>query len=289
MSANSEDDIVPIGRPSGGPLDDPNPVASPLRMTRRMRRYVQRVRRTGKHHKGSSLVTRTRAAAALTCVTAAVGLVTTGGQAGVAPLSGIPEISTRAVAPDDLAERADTDRASRRIRTDAKRSGAVPSPQTATRAQPTPPKPSPTRTTPTQKPTQKPAAQPAAGWVVPTRGYTVTSGFGQRWGTLHAGVDLAAPSGTPIVAARSGTVSLARWYGGYGYAVKIDHGDGVSTLYGHNSRLLVGSGQRVAAGQRISLMGSTGDSTGPHLHFEVHLGGDPVDPVPYLRQRGIRI
>jgi murein DD-endopeptidase MepM/ murein hydrolase activator NlpD len=281
---------VPIGRPSGGPLDDPNPVASRPRMTRRMRRYVQRVRRTGKHHKpGSSLATRTRAAAALTCVTAAVGLVATGGQAGVIPLSDAPEVSTRAVAPDDLADRARPDRASRRLRADVKRSGAVPSPQTATKAPPPAPKPSPTRTTPSQKPTRKPVAQPAPGWVVPTRGYSVTSGFGQRWGTLHAGVDLAAPSGTPIVAARSGTVTLARWYGGYGYAVKIDHGDGVETLYGHNSRLLVSAGQRVTAGQRISLMGSTGDSTGPHLHFEVHIGGDPVDPVPYLRERGVRI
>jgi murein DD-endopeptidase MepM/ murein hydrolase activator NlpD len=185
--------------------------------------------------------------------------------------------------PDDLTERTEAERASRRVRTTDKRSGTVPSPQTATKAQPTPSSPGPTRTGPTARPAQRPAIQ----WVKPTRGYNLTSGFGQRWGTLHAGVDLAAPSGTPIVAARSGTVSLARWYGGYGYAVKIDHGGGVTTLYGHNSKLLVSAGQKVSAGQRISLMGSTGDSTGPHLHFEVHVGGDPVDPVPYLRERGI--
>jgi len=253
-------------------------------MTRRMRRYVQRVRRKGRHHKPGHLAARTGAAAALTCVAASVAAVTAGSEAGVIPLSA-PEISTRAAPPDDLAERTEAERASRRIRTDDRRSGSVPSPKTATKAQPTPSSPRPTRTTPAAKPTQKPVAQPA--WVKPTKGYSVTSGFGQRWGTLHAGVDLAAPSGTPIVAARSGTVTLARWYGGYGYAVKIDHGSGVSTLYGHNSKLLVSAGQKVSAGQRISLMGSTGDSTGPHLHFEVHLGGDPVDPVPYLRERGI--
>lgn len=275
---------MPNGRPSGGPLDDPNPVTSPPRMTRRMRRYVQRVRRKGRHHKTGHLAARTGAAAALTCVAATVGAVTAGSEAGVVPLSA-PEISTRAAPPDDLTERTEVERASRRIRTDDRRSGSVPSPQTATRAQPTP---SPTRTTPAAKPTRKPTVQPAA-WVKPTTGYSLTSGFGQRWGTLHAGVDLAAPSGTPIVAARSGTVSLARWYGGYGYAVKIDHGSGVSTLYGHNSKLLVSAGQKVSAGQRISLMGSTGDSTGPHLHFEVHLGGDPVNPVPYLRERGITL
>lgn len=233
------------------------------------------------------MVTRTRAAAALTCVTAAVGLITTGGQAGVMPLSGAPEVSTRAAAPDDLVDRA-THRASRRLRTDVSRNGTVPSPQAATKAPPPAPSPSPT-TTPGQQSTQKPVTQPAPGWVLPTRGYTVSSGFGQRWGTLHAGVDLAAPSGTPIVAARSGTVTLARWYGGYGYAVEIDHGDGIETLYGHNSQLLVSAGQRVSAGERISLMGSTGDSTGPHLHFEVHVSGDPVDPIPYLRERGVRI
>lgn len=204
------------------------------------------------------------------------------------PSSGAPEISAKAVPPDDLAERADAERASRRTRAEVRRSGSVPSPRTAIKASPAAPAPkSPQRPVAKATPPARPVA--AAGWVLPTRGYSVTSGFGQRWGTLHAGVDLAAPSGTPIFAARTGTVELARWYGGYGYAVIIDHGNGVSTLYGHNSRLLVSAGQRVTAGQRITLMGSTGDSTGPHLHFEVHLGGNPVDPVPYLRQRGVRI
>ncbi|MFG2054365.1 M23 family metallopeptidase [Micromonospora sp. NPDC048930] len=120
----------------------------------------------------------------------------------------------------------------------------------------------------------------------------LTSRFGVRldpyyhvW-QLHPGVDLAAPTGTPIVAAADGRVTRAGWYGGYGNYTCIDHGrtDGqrLSTCYGHQSRLLVSPGQRVRAGQVIGLVGSTGASTGPHLHFEVRLGGRPVDPLSWL-------
>ncbi|WP_406045212.1 M23 family metallopeptidase [Micromonospora sp. NBC_00898] len=120
----------------------------------------------------------------------------------------------------------------------------------------------------------------------------LTSEFGDRFDPyyhvwhLHPGVDLAAPVGTPIVAAADGRVSRAGWYGGYGNYTCLDHGraDGqrLSTCYGHQSRLLVSPGQRVRAGQVIGLVGSTGASTGPHLHFEVRLGGRPVDPLPWL-------
>ncbi|MGW9192510.1 peptidoglycan DD-metalloendopeptidase family protein [Micromonospora chersina] len=120
----------------------------------------------------------------------------------------------------------------------------------------------------------------------------LTSKFGTRldpyyhvW-QLHPGVDLAAPIGTPILAAADGRVSRAGWYGGYGNYTCIDHGraDGqrLSTCYGHQSKLMVSPGQRVHAGQVIGLVGSTGASTGPHLHFEVRLGGRPVDPLPWL-------
>ena len=120
----------------------------------------------------------------------------------------------------------------------------------------------------------------------------LTSRFGTRFDPyyrvwqLHPGVDLAAPTGTPILAAADGRVSRVGWYGGYGNYTCIAHGraDGqrLSTCYGHQSRLLVSPGQRVRAGQVIGLVGSTGASTGPHLHFEVRLGGRPVDPLPWL-------
>ncbi|MCA1691847.1 MAG: peptidoglycan DD-metalloendopeptidase family protein, partial [Actinobacteria bacterium] len=111
---------------------------------------------------------------------------------------------------------------------------------------------------------------------------SLTSGFGYRWGALHAGVDIANGLGTPIRAAKGGTVILAGWNGGYGNAVIIDHGGGFSTLYGHMSRLLVGEGDRTSQGDRIGDMGSTGNSTGPHLHFETRVNGSPQDPIRYL-------
>jgi murein DD-endopeptidase MepM/ murein hydrolase activator NlpD len=99
---------------------------------------------------------------------------------------------------------------------------------------------------------------------------------------LHNGIDFGTDYGTPIGAAGSGTVIYADWYGGYGYTVIIDHGNGLSSLYAHNSDLLVTEGQTVQAGQPISNAGSTGFSTGPHLHFEVREQGEPVDPMKYL-------
>ena len=115
----------------------------------------------------------------------------------------------------------------------------------------------------------------------------ITSTFGSRWGRLHAGIDMACGTGCPIRAAAAGTVISAGWEGGYGKAVRIQHADGTVTLYAHNSSILVSKGQRVAAGQQISREGSTGNSTGPHLHFEVRVGGNPVNPLVWLRQRGI--
>lgn len=120
-------------------------------------------------------------------------------------------------------------------------------------------------------------------FVTPVNG-RFTSGFGYRIHPItgskrmHTGVDIAAPTGTPIRAAASGVVITAGWMNGYGNTVVIDHGGGVSTLYGHCSRLYVSSGQRVASGQRIAAVGSTGFSTGPHLHFEKRVNGRPVNP-----------
>jgi murein DD-endopeptidase MepM/ murein hydrolase activator NlpD len=121
----------------------------------------------------------------------------------------------------------------------------------------------------------------AAGFVWPVLG-PVTSPFGWRWGRMHEGIDIAAGAGTPIRAAAAGAVIYAGWLGGYGNLVVIDHGGGVATAYGHQSSIAVGGGAYVAQGQVIGYVGSTGHSTGPHLHFEVRVNGVPQDPLGYL-------
>jgi murein DD-endopeptidase MepM/ murein hydrolase activator NlpD len=116
----------------------------------------------------------------------------------------------------------------------------------------------------------------------------VTSGFGYRvhpilgYRRFHAGIDFGASYGTVIRAADSGTVIFAGWYGGYGRAVIIDHGNNLTTLYGHTSEVYVTEGQAVQRGQPIAAVGATGLATGPHLHFEVRVNGEPVDPANYL-------
>ncbi|MEO1429492.1 MAG: peptidoglycan DD-metalloendopeptidase family protein [Cyanobacteria bacterium J06633_8] len=127
---------------------------------------------------------------------------------------------------------------------------------------------------------------PSKGFVWPAKG-VFTSGFGPRWGRMHKGIDIAAPTGTPIHAAADGVVVSAGWNrGGYGKLVDIRHPDGTLTRYAHNSKIVVRKGQRVQQGQRISLMGSTGFSTGPHLHFEIRKGGKKaVNPVALLPPR----
>ncbi|HEY0358189.1 MAG TPA: M23 family metallopeptidase [Mycobacteriales bacterium] len=132
------------------------------------------------------------------------------------------------------------------------------------------------------------AVNAGASFVKPLAG-RVTSEFGPRWGTMHKGLDLAAAAGSPIRAVTGGTVRRADWNGGYGNAVVIDHGNGLSTLYGHAASLNVKPGQRVNAGDIIAKEGSTGDSTGPHLHFEVRINDKQIDPRPWLTARGIKL
>ncbi len=128
-------------------------------------------------------------------------------------------------------------------------------------------------------------------WVNPMPGGAMTSCYGQRWGRLHAGVDLAAAHGTPIRAAGAGTVVRAGAAQGYGNAVLIDHGNGYLTHYGHMSAITVIEGQRVEAGAQIGNEGSTGHSTGPHLHFEVHEGSykNPIEPTAWMHEHGVDI
>jgi murein DD-endopeptidase MepM/ murein hydrolase activator NlpD len=133
--------------------------------------------------------------------------------------------------------------------------------------------------------------KPVVRWVNPLPEATVTSCFGQRWGRLHAGVDLAAANGTPIRAAGAGTVTLAGPEAGYGNAVLIDHGNGFLTHYGHMSKVVATVGQHVKPGEQIGNEGSTGHSTGPHLHFEVHEGSykNPIEPTAWMHAHGVDI
>jgi murein DD-endopeptidase MepM/ murein hydrolase activator NlpD len=124
----------------------------------------------------------------------------------------------------------------------------------------------------------------------PTPGYTsISSPYGMRFHPIlkqrkmHTGVDIRAPMGATIVAADSGKVIHAGWMGGYGQVLVVDHGNGISTLYAHQSAFLVGNGDTVSRGQAIGKVGSTGWSTGPHLHFEVRINGSYTDPMPYIQ------
>ena len=119
------------------------------------------------------------------------------------------------------------------------------------------------------------------GFIWPFRG-RITSPYGPRWGGFHTGIDIDCETGQRIVAAKAGRVIAAEWGGGYGRMVIIDHGNGVSTLYAHNSRLYVSDGQRVDRGQRVAACGETGHAYGDHLHFEVRINGDHTNPRNFL-------
>lgn len=126
-----------------------------------------------------------------------------------------------------------------------------------------------------------PVRQGGGGMVWPVNG-PVVSPFGMRWGRLHAGVDIASPSGTPIRAAKAGSVALAAWTGGYGNYVCVNHGGALSTCYAHLSSYATSTGASVSQGQVIGSVGCTGHCYGDHLHFEVRINGGPVDPMGYL-------
>ncbi len=122
----------------------------------------------------------------------------------------------------------------------------------------------------------------ASGEFVNPASGVLTSRFGTRWGRMHEGIDIGAPTGTPIKAADAGVVTAARYITGYGYTVILDHGNGINTLYGHASALLVEVGQTVEKNETIARVGTSGSTTGSCLHFEVRLNGEPIDPLPYV-------
>lgn len=127
-------------------------------------------------------------------------------------------------------------------------------------------------------------------WLMPLRAqFQITTYYEQRWGTFHFGVDLACPEGTPFYASHAGTIKLARFNGGYGLSIEIDNGNGILTIYGHASALLVSEGQRVEAGQLIGLVGNTGYSTGAHLHYEITVNGIEHNPMTFMKDRGVDI
>jgi murein DD-endopeptidase MepM/ murein hydrolase activator NlpD len=158
--------------------------------------------------------------------------------------------------------------------------GTAPPPATAPAAAPLPSRPA--------------AASPVEGGILPVAGH-LTSPFGLRQDPFtgepeeHDGVDVGAPEGAAIRVTADGVVKSAGPRGGYGFAVEVDHGNGLTTLYGHASELLVAPGQVVRAGQEIARVGSTGKSTGSHLHFEVRMGGRPVDPGRVLKAYAARV
>jgi murein DD-endopeptidase MepM/ murein hydrolase activator NlpD len=135
------------------------------------------------------------------------------------------------------------------------------------------------------------APAPPPDWVAPMANAPLSSCFGPRWGRLHRGLDFAGQDGSPIRAVGAGTVVAAGWlYGGYGNSTVIDHGNGYLTHYAHARALNVAAGQQVKAGDVIAWEGNTGNSTGPHLHFEVHRGlWNQVDPAAFLRERGVKV
>ncbi len=128
-----------------------------------------------------------------------------------------------------------------------------------------------------------PEVGPVGNFIYPLKSYIITSPFGSRWGSFHRGVDFAADYGVTIYAADGGIVTVSGWSGGYGYMVEIDHQDGRVTRYAHCSDLLVSEGQEVGQGQPIAELGNSGNSTGPHVHFEISIDGTLVNPLDYLK------
>ena len=135
------------------------------------------------------------------------------------------------------------------------------------------------------------AAEQAAQdvYLLPLDEYEFTSGYGVRFGQLHAGIDLAAPDGTPYKAIHAGTVTRVGYNGGYGNSITVKQDDGTEIIYAHSRRTLVDKGAKVQAGQVIGEVGNTGYSYGTHLHLEIHVDGTPTDPITFLLQHGVDI
>lgn len=218
---------------------------------------------------------------------ATAAIVASGAVAGAMAFTG-PDAQTVATTASvgDAARQLAAQRGDRAART-APSSAPAPTSQPATKA-PAASKP-PAKPAPKQAP--KPAPKPAPKWVNPMPGAPLSSCYGPRWGTMHKGIDFAGANGTKIRSTGAGTVVAAGWnYTGYGISVVVDHGNGYLSHYAHAQKVLVKPGWKVKPGQALALEGSTGDSTGPHLHFEVHKGmWNQVNPATWLRSHGVKI
>jgi murein DD-endopeptidase MepM/ murein hydrolase activator NlpD len=145
----------------------------------------------------------------------------------------------------------------------------------------------PERTVQTERTSPVTGQDAQIAWTPMLDQITITSLYGQRWGRNHNGVDFDAETGDPVYAAYPGTIVHAGWETGFGNLVVIDHGDGVETYYAHNSEVFVAEGGWVDAGDQIADAGNTGRSFGSHVHFEVHVNGQPVEPLSYLAEAGL--
>jgi murein DD-endopeptidase MepM/ murein hydrolase activator NlpD len=256
-----------------------------------------------RHRVASRLDGRARSLVAVAAALAVIGLGALAANAAVTEGDPDPATVAATTAPtEDPAQQEREDAADRADRS-ARTSPAPPKAEEPRAEEPKEsPKPSPTETKPAEpEPDPEPAESEAAeaetasaeqaDWVHPMPGAATTSCYGMRWGAMHAGIDLASPYGTPIRAAGAGTVTDAGWvFGGYGISVVIDHHNGVYTHYAHMSDVAVSPGQSVSPGRTIGYEGSTGDSTGPHLHFEVHQGmWNQTEPTSWMRDRGVSI
>ena len=219
---------------------------------------------------------------------AAAGVEAGRGSLSAAPLDGPPQESTELVVSSDAAaveepaeqEPVEQEPVEQQVNVAL---GAALAEGLEVANRPPPPPPPPARASRSRT---DPVTGEQASFARPGTG-RLTSQYGRRWGRLHAGVDLAAGVGAPIFAVTDATVLSAGWEGGYGRAIRLLHGDGTTSVYGHLSQVLVSDGERVAAGQQIGEEGNTGQSTGPHLHFEIRVGDTPVDPRAWLSERGV--
>jgi len=231
--------------------------------------FVRTVRASGVRAAAKHLLHNRQAAAGLGYASVLALMIVAGTAALVQPDSPAPPSVAVAAAQDRLAAAERADRSSRTGADDA----------------PADPVAAVTESAPAGPPAPPPA------WVAPMVNIPLSSCFGPRWGAMHRGLDFAGESGTPILAVGAGTVFGAGWlYGGYGQSVVIDHGNGYFTHYAHAMAINVVAGQQVSAGDLIAWEGSTGDSTGPHLHFEVHQGlWNQINPAQFLRERGVQV
>jgi murein DD-endopeptidase MepM/ murein hydrolase activator NlpD len=238
----------------------------------------------------------------LTVGFATMAVMITGGIVATVSIAGDPPADTASAWVDPATRQEAADRADRSGRTADAPATEAPA-NTAAPNSAAPNSPAPNRAAPKEgkapstrnpvAPKQAPMAkaEPKPAWVNPMPGAPLSSCFGSRWGTQHQGIDFAGDSGTKILAAGAGTVVTTGWnYTGYGISVVVDHRDGYLTHYAHAQRVLVRPGQAVGPGQAIAIEGNTGDSLGPHLHFEVHRSmWNQVDPASWLRKRGVVI